>query len=96
MGDEHPDTVPVTKSDEFIKSSVENLVLIPSEPVGESECDVPTREEFTTFSNVLFDAEYESDSSDDQSFYVPEKIFSNPLFEEEITPTKIDQHPIIL
>nr|GEZ52523.1 hypothetical protein [Tanacetum cinerariifolium] len=35
--------------------------------------------EFTTFSNVLFDAEYESESSDDQSCsdeYVPEEIFS--------------------
>nr|GFC01492.1 hypothetical protein [Tanacetum cinerariifolium] len=53
------------------------------------------REEFTTFSNILFNADYEFDSSDDQSCSdedVPEKIFSNPLFEEEITPIKIDQH----
>nr|GEX30586.1 hypothetical protein [Tanacetum cinerariifolium] len=60
-----------------------------------SACDVPAREEFTTFSNILFDAEYEFDSSDDQSFYdedVPKKIFSNPLFEEEIICMKIDQH----
>nr|GFB59616.1 hypothetical protein [Tanacetum cinerariifolium] len=45
--------------------------------------------EFTTFSNVLFDAEYESDSSDDQSCSdedVLEKIVSKPLFEEEIIP----------
>nr|GEV91400.1 hypothetical protein [Tanacetum cinerariifolium] len=51
--------------------------------------------EFTNFSNVLFDAEYESDSSDDQSCSdedVPEKIFSKPLFEEEIIPMKIDPH----
>nr|GFB80684.1 hypothetical protein [Tanacetum cinerariifolium] len=51
--------------------------------------------EFTTFSNVLFDAEYESDSSDDQSCSnedVLEKIFSTPLFDEEIIPMKIDQH----
>nr|GFD15421.1 hypothetical protein [Tanacetum cinerariifolium] len=96
LEDEHPDTVLATESDEFIKSSVENLVPIPRKSEGESECDVPTREEFTTFSNILFDAEYESDSSDDQSFYdedVPKKIFLNPLFEEEITPMKIDQHP---
>nr|GEW06131.1 hypothetical protein [Tanacetum cinerariifolium] len=89
------DTVPAMESDEFIKSSVENLVPIPSESEGESECDVPVCVEFTTFSNVLFDAEYESDSSDDQSFSdedVHEKIFSNHLFEEEITPMKIDQH----
>nr|GFA77221.1 hypothetical protein [Tanacetum cinerariifolium] len=52
--------------------------------------------EFTTFSNVLFDAEYESDSSDDQSCSdedVLEKIVSKPLFEEEIIPMKIDLHP---
>nr|GFD03542.1 hypothetical protein [Tanacetum cinerariifolium] len=43
-----------------------------------------------------FDAEYESDSSDDQSCSdedVQEKIISKPLFEEEIIPMKIDQHP---
>nr|GEY54013.1 hypothetical protein [Tanacetum cinerariifolium] len=34
MGDEHLDTVSATKSDEFIKSSVENLVPIPSEFEG--------------------------------------------------------------
>nr|GEV70199.1 hypothetical protein [Tanacetum cinerariifolium] len=52
--------------------------------------------EFTTFSKVLFDAEYESDSSNDQSSSdedVLEKIVSKPLFEEEIIPMKIDQHP---
>nr|GFA70814.1 hypothetical protein [Tanacetum cinerariifolium] len=46
---------------------------------------------FTTFSKVLFDAEYESDSSDDQSCFdedVLEKIVSKPLSEEEIIPMK--------
>nr|GFD05687.1 hypothetical protein [Tanacetum cinerariifolium] len=95
MGDEHLDTILATESNEFIKSNVENLVPIPSESEGESECDVPARDEFTTFSNILFDADYEFDSSDDQSYSdedVPEKIFLNPLFDEEITPMKIDQH----
>nr|GEX85236.1 hypothetical protein [Tanacetum cinerariifolium] len=92
MGDEHLDTVLVTESDEVIKSSVENLVPNPSESKGENGCDVPAC--FTTFLNVLFDANYEFDSSDDQSLHddVPEKIFLNPLFEEEIIPMKIDQH----
>nr|GFB42217.1 hypothetical protein [Tanacetum cinerariifolium] len=57
-------------------------------------CDMPAHEELPTFSNVLFDAECEFDSSDDQSLSdedVPEKICSNPLFEEEIIPIKIDQ-----
>nr|GEW29286.1 hypothetical protein [Tanacetum cinerariifolium] len=45
--------------------------------------------EFTTFSNVLCDAEYEYDSSDHQSCSeedVLEKIVSRPLSEEEIMP----------
>nr|GEW96218.1 retrovirus-related Pol polyprotein from transposon TNT 1-94 [Tanacetum cinerariifolium] len=45
--------------------------------------------EFTTFSNVLCDAECESDSNDDQSCSdedVLEKIISKPLSEEEIIP----------
>nr|GFA69171.1 hypothetical protein [Tanacetum cinerariifolium] len=51
--------------------------------------------EFTTFSKVLFHAEYEFESSDDQSCYdedVLEKIFSKLLSEEKIIPIKIDQH----
>ncbi|GKF33182.1 hypothetical protein Tco_0106382, partial [Tanacetum coccineum] len=43
IGDEHLDTIPATESDEVIKSSVENLVPIPSEFEGISDdtCDVP-------------------------------------------------------
>nr|GFA60403.1 hypothetical protein [Tanacetum cinerariifolium] len=59
MGDEHADTIPATKSDEFIQFSVENLVTNPSEPEGEYECDVPACEVFTTFSNILFDVDYD-------------------------------------
>nr|GFD24523.1 hypothetical protein [Tanacetum cinerariifolium] len=87
MGDEHLDTIPATESDEFIKSSVENLV--PSESEGQNECDVPAREEFTTFSNILFDSDYDFYSSNDQSFSdedLPKEIYSNPLFDEEIIP----------
>nr|GFA71998.1 hypothetical protein [Tanacetum cinerariifolium] len=46
---------------------------------------------FTTFSNVLFDTDHDFDSSDDQSLPdedVPEKIYSNPLFDKEIIPMK--------
>ncbi|GKB08899.1 hypothetical protein Tco_0837211 [Tanacetum coccineum] len=43
MGDEHLNTIPATESDEVIKSSVENLVPIPSEFEGISDdtSDVP-------------------------------------------------------
>nr|GFA60698.1 hypothetical protein [Tanacetum cinerariifolium] len=43
MGDEHLDTIPATKSDEVIKSSVETLIPILSESEGipDQMCDVP-------------------------------------------------------
>nr|GEU49292.1 reverse transcriptase domain-containing protein [Tanacetum cinerariifolium] len=93
MGDEHLNTILATKSDEFIKSCVENLILNPSESEGENGCDVPAG--FTTFSNVLFDADYDFDSGDDQSLSDEDflkKIYSNPIFDEEIIPMEIDQH----
>nr|GEZ34375.1 hypothetical protein [Tanacetum cinerariifolium] len=40
MGDEHLDTIPEKESDEFNKSSVEDLVPNPSEFEGECECDI--------------------------------------------------------
>nr|GEU95353.1 hypothetical protein [Tanacetum cinerariifolium] len=95
MGDEHHNTIPATESDEFIKSSVENLVPNPSESEGEYECDVPACEDFTTFFNILFNADYDFSSNDDQSFFyedIPKKIYSNPLFDEEIISMKIYPH----
>ncbi|GJZ27684.1 hypothetical protein Tco_0572331, partial [Tanacetum coccineum] len=92
---------------ENYKSSVENLVPIPSESKdfsnNESECDVPECDEtslnFTTFSNPLFDSNDDFTSSDDESLSdedVPMenfKIYSNPLFDdEEIISPKIDPH----
>nr|GEX91572.1 hypothetical protein [Tanacetum cinerariifolium] len=93
MGDEHLNTIPTTKSDEFIKSCVEKLVPNPSESEGENGCYMPAC--FTTFLNILFDDDYESNSSDyqscsDEDFL--EEIFSNPLFEEGIISIKIGPH----
>ncbi|GJW72876.1 hypothetical protein Tco_0132246 [Tanacetum coccineum] len=105
MEDEHLDTIPETESDELIKSSVEDLVQIPSESEDsfEGECDLPPYDDSSknhdlTFSNPLFDIN-EDFTSSDESFSeedVPNenfKIFSNPLFDldEEITSTKVDQ-----
>ncbi|GKA42540.1 hypothetical protein Tco_0735200 [Tanacetum coccineum] len=85
------------KSDELIKSSLENLVPIPSESEDfsdiESECDVPFCDNSITFSNPLFDANDDLSSSDDKSFSdedVKKEIYSNPLFDEEIISDKID------
>nr|GFA19685.1 hypothetical protein [Tanacetum cinerariifolium]GFA19686.1 hypothetical protein [Tanacetum cinerariifolium] len=46
MEDEHLDTIPATKSDDVIKSSVKYLVPIPSESEGilDNMCDVPFRD----------------------------------------------------
>ncbi|GKB52750.1 hypothetical protein Tco_0903503 [Tanacetum coccineum] len=103
MEDEHLDTIPEKESDELIKSSIENLVPIPSESEdfsdNESECDMPDCDDFTTFSNPLFDSNDDFTSSDDESLSdedVPMenfKIYSNPLFDdEEIISPKIDPH----
>ncbi|GJT41793.1 hypothetical protein Tco_0941658 [Tanacetum coccineum] len=102
MGDEHLSTILETKLDELIKSSVENHIPIPSESEdfsdNESECDVPVCDDFTTFSNPLFEIDDDFSSSDDESFSdedVPNenfKIYSNPLFDEEIISSKIDLH----
>nr|GEZ70449.1 hypothetical protein [Tanacetum cinerariifolium] len=67
MGDEHLNTILATESKEFIKSCFENLVPNPNEFEGENGCDVPAC--FTTFSNVLCNADYEFNSNDDQSLY---------------------------
>nr|GEX73985.1 hypothetical protein [Tanacetum cinerariifolium] len=97
MGDEHLDTISETKSDEFIKSSVENLVPNPSESedLSDTECDVPACDDFTTFSNLLFDADDDFSSSDNESFFyedILKEIYSNPLFDKEIISMKIDPY----
>ncbi|GJV66125.1 hypothetical protein Tco_1476953 [Tanacetum coccineum] len=107
MGDEHLSTIPEMESDKLIKSSVENLVPIPSESEvtsdNESERDVPVNDAsspiFMTLSNPLFDYNDDFTSSDDKSLSnedVPMenfKIYSSPLFDDEkIISTKIDPH----
>nr|GFB69820.1 hypothetical protein [Tanacetum cinerariifolium] len=53
MGDEHLDTIPEKESDEFLKSSVENLVLNPSE--SEDESDYDPEEEIRLIEKLLYD-----------------------------------------
>ncbi|GJW84384.1 hypothetical protein Tco_0157529 [Tanacetum coccineum] len=75
IGDEHLDTIPEKESDELIKSSVKNLISIPSEFEDffdiESECDVPVYDDsspsFMTFSNPIFDSNDDFTFSDDES-----------------------------
>ncbi|GJR18085.1 hypothetical protein Tco_0966612 [Tanacetum coccineum] len=81
MGDEDLSTIPEKESDEVIKSSVEDLVPIPSESEdtsgSDSECDLPSCNDFSpinvseeksvTFSSPLFDSNDDFTSSDDKS-----------------------------
>nr|GEX23793.1 hypothetical protein [Tanacetum cinerariifolium] len=78
MRDEHLDTISAMESDEFIKSGVENLILIPSESEGipEHVCDVPShdnsppldvsKDQFEDF----FESNEEFTSIDDDSFFI--------------------------
>nr|GEX20721.1 hypothetical protein [Tanacetum cinerariifolium] len=107
MGYEHLSTIPKMKSSEVIKSSVKNLVPIPSEyevaSDDESECDLPVKDEsslvFTTFSNPLFNCNDDFTSSDDESLSEEDvpmenfKVYLNPLFDDgEINSDNIDPH----
>ncbi|GKA92702.1 hypothetical protein Tco_0814627, partial [Tanacetum coccineum] len=75
MEDEHLDTILTTESDEVIKSSVEDLVPIPSESEGipDSVCDVPLcnnptpLEVFKEHYEIVVDFNDDSTSSDDDS-----------------------------
>ncbi|GJS27415.1 hypothetical protein Tco_0488035 [Tanacetum coccineum] len=97
MGNEELSTIPEKESDEFIKSSVEDLIPIPRESEdtsgSDSESILPLSDDFSlifeeksvTFSNPLFDSN-DFTSSDDESLSdedVPEdvKIYLNPLIE---------------
>nr|GEW07838.1 hypothetical protein [Tanacetum cinerariifolium] len=107
MRDKHLDTIPEKESDEFIKSSVEDLVPNPSEFEDECECDVPYCDDsqttnFSMFSNHLFD---DSTSSDDESSHeevtqeMSFKTYSNLLFdldEEIISKRLLHDDPIPL
>nr|GFA51367.1 hypothetical protein [Tanacetum cinerariifolium] len=67
--DEHLDTIPAMESDELTKSSVENLILIPSESEGipEHKCDVPYHENSPLLDVSKDQIEDFSDSNDEFS-----------------------------
>ncbi|GKA22789.1 hypothetical protein Tco_0708751 [Tanacetum coccineum] len=99
MEDEHLDTIPATESDEVIKSSVENLVPIPSEFKGISEdtCDVPVCEDPSTFdalsnhSEILSDSNNDGTSSDDDSYENIEYIEASPLNLEIVSLEEVNE-----
>ncbi|GKB28098.1 hypothetical protein Tco_0867499 [Tanacetum coccineum] len=79
MGDEHLNTIPATESDEVIKSSVENLVPIPSEFKGifDDTCDVPNCDDNRVHvESELVESLINRDTSIDNSSKI------DPIFEE--------------
>ncbi|GJZ63239.1 hypothetical protein Tco_0619660 [Tanacetum coccineum] len=102
--DENLSTIPEKESDEFIKSSVKDLVPIlkESEDTSDSdkECDLHFCDNFVTFSNPLFDFNNDFTSSDDESLpeeHVQEenfKIYLNPLFEFDDEYISSDVNPL--
>ncbi|GJY51055.1 hypothetical protein Tco_0441902 [Tanacetum coccineum] len=82
MGDEHLDTISATESDEIIKSSVENLVPIPSELEGipDKLCEIPTcvNDRIHVESDLV-----ESLINRDTSIVYPSKI--DPILEEFVS-----------
>nr|GEX15402.1 hypothetical protein [Tanacetum cinerariifolium] len=95
MGDKHLDTISATKSDELIKSSVENLVPVPRESKGipDNMCDVPfhdnslpldvSKDQFEDFS----DSNDDSTSIDDDSFSIEdiEYVEASPPISELVS-----------
>nr|GEY01496.1 hypothetical protein [Tanacetum cinerariifolium] len=76
MGDEHLDTISATESDEVIKSSVEDLVSIPSESEGipDTMCDMhlvnnPTPLEAKDHFEIVISSKDDYSSSDNYSLY---------------------------
>nr|GEV45038.1 hypothetical protein [Tanacetum cinerariifolium] len=100
--DEDLSIIPEKESDEFIKSSVEDLIPIPSESddTSDSKCDLPFCDYSMIFSNLLFNSNDDFTSSDDESLSDEDisednfKIYSNPLFEFDDEYISSDVNPL--
>ncbi|GJZ55349.1 hypothetical protein Tco_0610542 [Tanacetum coccineum] len=95
MEDKHLDTIPATKSDEVIKSSVEELVPIPSESEGISNgvCDVPLCDNPTPLKAFKDHSEILSDgtSSDDDSYENIEYVDATPPNSELVNLEAVEE-----
>nr|GEZ22949.1 hypothetical protein [Tanacetum cinerariifolium] len=88
MGDEHLDTISATKSDEVIKSSVENLIPIPSESEGipEHMCDVPSHNNSPPLDVLKDQIEDFSESNDEVSSIDDDSFSINNIDYVEASP----------
>nr|GEZ47481.1 hypothetical protein [Tanacetum cinerariifolium] len=98
IGDEHLDTIPATELDEFIKSSVEDLIPIPSESEGipDHRCDVLSHDNSPPLDiskdqfEDLSESNEEFSSTDDDSFsfdkidYVEASPLNSELVSSEV------------
>ncbi|GKF64414.1 hypothetical protein Tco_0187862, partial [Tanacetum coccineum] len=110
MGNEELSTIPKKESDEFIKSSVEDLIPIPRESEDTSGNDsvyvLPSSDDFSpifeeksvTFSNPLFDSnDFTSSDNEllsDEDILEDVKIYSNPLLEFDDEYISNDVNPL--
>nr|GEU50235.1 hypothetical protein [Tanacetum cinerariifolium] len=93
MGDEHFSTILEMKLDEIIKSSVENLVPIPSESEGifDDTCDVPfcdnshALDVLTDHFELFFEFNDDCTSSDDNYFKDIDYVEASPLDSELVS-----------
>nr|GFA07909.1 hypothetical protein [Tanacetum cinerariifolium] len=106
MRDEDLSTILEKESNEFIKSSVEDLVPILSESEdtfdSDKECDLPFCDNSMTFFNLLFNLNDYFTSSDDESLSDEDilekkfKIYSNPPFEFDDEYISSDVNPLFV
>ncbi|GKD40910.1 hypothetical protein Tco_1261117 [Tanacetum coccineum] len=110
MGNEELSTIPKKESDEFIQSSVEDLIPIPrkSEDTSGSDSEnvLPSSNDFSpifeeksmTFSNPLFDSnDFTSSDNEllsDEDVLEDVKIYSNSLFEFDDEYISSDANPL--
>nr|GEU69488.1 RNA-directed DNA polymerase, eukaryota, reverse transcriptase zinc-binding domain protein [Tanacetum cinerariifolium] len=77
------------------RATIKTLVIMLIHMTHKVECDVPSCDDFITFSNLLFDVDDDFSSSDNESFSdedISKEVYSNPLFDEEIISMKMDPH----
>nr|GEV92814.1 hypothetical protein [Tanacetum cinerariifolium] len=92
MGDEHLDTIPAMELDKFIKSSIENLIPIPSESEGipDHKCDVPFHDNSPPLDvskdqiEDLSESNEEFSSTDDDSFSFDKIDYEDILLIEKL------------
>ncbi|GJR36654.1 hypothetical protein Tco_1212338 [Tanacetum coccineum] len=107
MGNEELSTIPEKESDEFIKSSVEDLIPIPRESEDTSGSDsksiLPSSDDFSpifeeksvTFSNPLLDSNDDFTSSDDESLS-DEDVLEDDIESKESYVSNLDEPDLLV